>query len=39
LNHRAEDYAPRKEALTIMAAGAAVKEVGTGTGFEKSGKD
>jgi len=31
--------AARKKAQTLKAAGAQVKEVGTGTGSEESGKD
>jgi len=38
-NHRAAECAARKKAQTFKAAGAEVKEVGTGTGSEESGKE
>jgi len=38
-NHRAADCAARKMAQMFKVAGAEVKEVGTRTGSEKSGKD
>jgi len=37
-NHRAAACTARKKAQTYEAAGAEVKEVGTGTGFEESAK-
>jgi len=37
-NHRAAECAARKKAQTFKASGAEVKEVGTGTGSEESGK-
>ena len=36
-NHRAAECAAKKKAQTFKAAGAEVKEVGTGTGCEESG--
>ena len=38
-NHRAMECAARKTAQTFKAAGDEVKEVGTGTGCEESGKE
>jgi len=38
-NHRAAECAARKKAQMFKVAGAAVKEVGTGTGSEESGKE
>ena len=37
-NHRAAECAATKKAQMFKAAGAEVKEVGTGTGSEESGK-
>jgi len=37
--HGAAECAARKKAQTFKAAGAEVKEVGTGTGSEESGKE
>jgi len=38
-NHRASERAARKKAQTFKVAGAEIKEVGTGTGPEGSGKE
>ena len=38
-NHRATDCTARKNAQTLKMAGAEIKEVGTGTDSEESGKD
>ena len=38
-NHRAAECAARKKAQTFKAAGAELKEVGTGAGSEESGKE
>jgi len=39
LNHRVEECAARKKAQTFKAAGAEVKDVGTGTGSDELGKE
>jgi len=38
-NHRAAECAARKKAQTFRVAGAEIKEVGTGTGSEDTGKE